>query len=170
MHYFNGFCLYGEEELFKFWLNKSDFTVAGFSYGAIKALEYALESKKRVDRLILLSPAFFNDKDIKYKRLQLLYFNKDKNRYIENFLNNINYKSSIDIKKYLKKGSKEELEELLFYKWDINKLKALSNCGVTIEVILGEDDKIIDAKKAKEFFEDVALVYYIKGANHLLKS
>ena len=170
MHYFSGFCLLKEEELFDFWLDSSDFTVAGFSYGAIKALDYALNCKGRVDRLILLSPAFFNDKDEKFKRLQLLYFNKDNKIYIDNFVKNITFGSNIDIKKYLKEGSKEELEELLFYTWDINKLKELKNRGVTIEVVLGGKDKIIDAKKAKEFFEDIATVYYIKDANHLLRS
>lgn len=169
MHYFNGFCLFGEEELFESWLDSSDFTVAGFSYGAIEALEYALKTKSRVDRLILLSPAFFNNKDRKFKRLQLLYFNKDKNSYIDNFLNNISSGSNIYIKRYFKEGGKEELEKLLYYNWDIKKLQKLVSSGVTIEVVLGENDKIIDANRAREFFEDVAVVYYIKGANHLLK-
>jgi len=36
--YFNGFSLQNEEILFQEYLEKSDFVVSGFSYGAIKAL------------------------------------------------------------------------------------------------------------------------------------
>ena len=59
MKYFNGFSLNGEKELFKEYLIDSEFSVAGFSYGAIEAFEYVYNGKDRVDRLILLSPAFF---------------------------------------------------------------------------------------------------------------
>ena len=170
MRYFSGFCLSNEEELFNFWLERSDFTIAGFSYGAIKAFEYALNSKERIDRVILLSPAFFNNKDEKFKRLQLLYFDKDKKSYINNFLKNMTAGANIDIKNYFKEGSKEELKELLYYNWDRDKLKELKNKDITLEVVLGGQDKIIDAKEAKDFFENFGVVYYIKGANHLLIS
>ena len=170
MRYFSGFCLSNEEELFNFWLEKSDFAVAGFSYGAIKAFEYALNSKERIDRLILLSPAFFNDKDEKFKRLQLLYFDKDKKSYINNFLKNITLGANVDIKNYFKEGSKEELKELLYYKWNRDKLKELKNKDITLEVVLGGQDKIINTKAAKDFFEDFGVIYYIKEANHLLIS
>ena len=59
MLYFNGFSLQNEEEHFKAYLSDNDLTIAGFSYGAQKAFEYAYHSKERIDRLILLSPAFF---------------------------------------------------------------------------------------------------------------
>jgi len=170
MNYFNGFCLKNEEELFDKWLNYSDYTVAGFSYGAQKALEYALNSKKRVDRLQLFSPAFFNDKEQKFKKLQLLYFAKDKNRYIENFLNNCASGCDIDLKKYFKEEGKEELNALLSYKWQKDKLEFLINRGTTIEVFLGENDKIIDSKKALDFFKDITTTYFIKQANHILKA
>ena len=57
--YFNGFSLQNEEELFSEYLLQSELCVAGFSYGAQKAFEYVYKSKERIDRLILLSPAFF---------------------------------------------------------------------------------------------------------------
>ncbi len=59
MRYFNGFCLNGEEVLFKDILIESNYVVAGFSYGAILAFEEAYRGDSRVDRLILISPAFF---------------------------------------------------------------------------------------------------------------
>ena len=51
MTYFSGFCLHDEEALFERFLMRNDFCVAGFSYGAIKALNYALTSQKRIDTL-----------------------------------------------------------------------------------------------------------------------
>ena len=170
MLFFSGFGLNCEEQLFDFWLEKNDFCVAGFSYGAIKAVEYCLNSKSRIDRLILISPAFFNDKDNKYKRMQLLYYSKDKQAYTENFLEHITSGSNVDLTQYINSTNKEQLEELLYYTWSKEKLQKIASRGTIIEVILGGEDKIIDAKKAKEFFEDVANVYYIKDANHILQS
>jgi len=170
MHYFSGFCFQEEFELFDFWLKKNDYTVAGFSYGAIKAVEYALNSKNRVDRVILLSPAFFNDKDNKYKKMQLLYFAKNRQTYIDNFLQNVTRNSNIDLSKYSKEGTKEELKELLYYEWSLEKMELLKSRGITVEVILGEKDLIINSQKAKEFFEKISLVYWLKNANHLLEN
>ncbi len=170
MHYFSGFSLQNEQELFDFWLKKcSKYCIAGFSYGAIKAVEEVYNLNKRVDRLVLLSPAYFNDKTKAFIKTQLLYFKKDSKNYINNFLKNISEGSKIDLSRYLKVGSLSELEELLTYKWDINKLKKISQNGVKIEVILAENDKIINSKEALQFFEKVAIVYYVKGANHILK-
>lgn len=169
MLYFNGFALKQEEELFEFWLEKNDFTVAGFSYGATKALEYCINTKNRVDRLLLLSPAFFNDKDTKYKRMQLLYYSKDKQAYTDSFLQNCVSGSKIELTPYINATTKEELEELLYYNWSKDKLKLVIDKGITVEVVLGGRDKIINAQKAKEFFESIANVYYIKDANHILK-
>lgn len=70
MKFFSGFCLANEQELFAPYLIRSDFTVAGFSYGAIKALKYAITCNERIDTLQLFSPAFFQDKDAKFKKLQ----------------------------------------------------------------------------------------------------
>ncbi len=168
MRYFSGFCLHSESSLFDFWLEHTDYTVAGFSYGAIKAAEYVLEQKGRVERLILLSPAFFNDKDEKFKRMQLLYFKKDRQKYIKNFLSNAKAGSSLNLEPFLKEGSYEELQELLFYNWQKEKLQKISKQGTAIEVILGEKDKIINPNAAKEFFEKLATVYWIKKGNHFL--
>lgn len=169
MKFFSGFCLNGEYELFKPWLNSNSYTVAGFSYGAQKALEYAITTKTRVDRLQLFSPAFFNNKDNKFKKLQLIYFAKDKDQYIENFLNNCANSCNVDLKKYLKLDSKDDLKNLLYYQWQKDKIEFLLNKGITIEVFLGESDKITDSKEALSFFKDITTTYYIKKANHILK-
>jgi hypothetical protein len=122
--YFSGFSLEGEKELFKEYIVENDYTVAGFSYGGQKAFEYVSETENRVDLLQLFSPAFFNDKDTKYKRMQLMFFKKDTKQYCDNFLSNCGLdKDSID--KYFKQGSFEELDELLHYVWDEEKLRKL---------------------------------------------
>ena len=76
-NFFSGFCFEDECELFDDYLIQNDFTVAGFSYGAIKAFKYVLNSSFRVDKLQLFSPAFFQNFDEKFKRTQLMYFKKD---------------------------------------------------------------------------------------------
>ena len=167
-NYHSGFCLENESELFDEFINKNDFTVSAFSYGAIKAFEEVLYSKQRVDKLQLFSPAFFQTKDKKFKRMQLMFYKKDENAYCNNFLENISYPSGIDCSKYFGKGTYAELEELLNFNWDEEKLQAVVNKGVQIEVFLGEDDKIIEAQKAKDFFVNYATVYFIKDVGHIL--
>ncbi len=167
--YFSGFSLVNEKTLFSDYLIENDFTVSGFSYGSIQAFEAVYATKKRVDLLQLFSPAFFQDKDKKYKRMQLMFFKKDSTAYCENFLKNIALPSSLDMQTYFKQGSYEELETLLIYEWDKEKLQELVNRGIQIEVYLGSDDKIIDATKAHEFFKEFATSYYIKNAGHILK-
>ncbi len=85
MKFFSGFCLCNEKNLFKEFLQESEFCIAGFSYGAQKAIDYALNSNKRIDKIQLLSPAFF-DYNKKIIDLNLKAFEKNKNRYIKNFL------------------------------------------------------------------------------------
>jgi hypothetical protein len=167
-NYFSGFCFFDESELFDEYLIRNDFTVSGFSYGAIKAFEEVLNSQNRVDRLQLFSPAFFQTQDDKFKRTQVMYFKKDANSYCEGFLENVVYPLPLDISKYFKLGTAQELQELLYYEWSEEKLQELIEKGVKIEVYLGGKDKIIDALKAKEFFEKFATVYYIKEKGHLL--
>jgi len=168
MRYFSGFLLDKEEEIFKEFLIYSDTTVAGFSYGACQAFEYALTSSKRVDRLILLSPAFFQDQKPSFKRTQLRYFKTSKEAYIDTFLKNISHPCDISMQKYLSGGDISQLEELLNYQWDKAKLQELQNRGITIEVFLGEKDIIIDTQKAYEFFKNITTTYYIKGVGHIL--
>ncbi|MDD2894420.1 MAG: pimelyl-ACP methyl ester esterase BioV [Aliarcobacter sp.] len=166
--YFSGFCFKNESELFDEYLVNNDFTISGFSYGAIKAFEEAFSTKKRVDKLQLFSPAFFQIFDDKFKRTQLMYFKKDANAYCQNFLSNVIYPLQTDISKYFELGTIEQLEELLNYKWSEEKLQSLVDRGTKIEVYLGGVDKIIDASKAKDFFKNYATVYYIKEKGHLL--
>ncbi len=168
--YFSGFCLENESGIFKEYLENNDFTVSAFSYGTIKAVKSILNgelSAQRVDKLQLFSPAFFNDKDKKYIRLQLMFFKKDAQAYCENFLKNCGFKDE-DKDKYFSMGTYEELQELLEYKWEEETIKKLLDKGIKIEVFLGSDDKIIDSSKALEFFKEFCEVYYIKNKNHIL--
>ena len=169
MKYFSGFCFKDENELFEEWLDESDFRVAGFSYGAIKALEYTSTCRDRIDKLQLFSPAFFQDKSDKFKRLQTISFAKNQDGYIQNFLNQVKYPCDIDIEKYIKKSSYAELEELLNYKWDVKKIQALKDKNIDIEVYIGADDKIINPNAVLDFFTPYANIYFIKNTGHLLR-
>jgi hypothetical protein len=171
MHFFSGFSLVREDYLFDEYLKKSDYTVSGFSYGAIKAFNHAkkqLASLKRVDTLQLISPAFFQTKDLKFKRMQILSYSKDERAYMSRFMNLCFDPYEKKIVEH-KKTTKEELEELLNYEWDLQELQKLVNKGIKIEVYLGEKDKIIDIEAAREFFLQIATVTYIKEANHFLQ-
>ena len=168
MRYFSGFCFENEKELFENFLIKSDFCVAGFSYGAIKAFEYVYNSKVRVDTLQLFSPAFFQDKDERFKKLQLTAFKKDKEKYLKNFYQNALYPLKTDISRYKKVGTIEELSELLNYKWDKKKLDIITQKGIKIEVYLGKLDKIINVKSVKEFFKPFATIYYFNQSGHIV--
>jgi len=168
--FFSGFCLENEKELFKEYLIENDYTISGFSYGAIGALKYALYSSSidiRVDLVQLFSPAFFNDKDKKYKRMQLMFFKKDTKKYCDNFLTNCGFNNE-QRNKYFTQGKYEELEELLYYNWDKKYLQMLKENGTKIEVYLGENDKIVDTQKALEFFIDCSEVYFFKNCSHIL--
>lgn len=171
MKFFSGFLLRGEEKLFESYLISSRYTVAGFSYGAQKALEYALHTEERVERLILLSPAFFNTESDAFVRTQKHYFNTNKTQYIQNFLTNVSFPcNQVKLETYLDDGSIEQLEELLTYKWEKDTLVLLKNRGIKIEVFLGSEDKIIDSKAAFDFFSKYTTTYLIKKAGHLLNA
>jgi len=165
--YFNGFSLKNEQELFAAYIEQSDFVVSAFSYGTIKALQYALDTTKRIDKLQLFSPAYFNDKDKKYKRMQLMYFKKDSLLYCDNFLKNSGF-SSGNKSRYFNMGDYKELEELLNYQWNIEDMQKLLDKNIKIEVFLGADDKIINSSSALEFFRKFSEVYYIKNKGHIL--
>lgn len=168
MVFFSGFCFDNEYRLFEKLINFGDYNVCGFSYGGIKAVEYALSSDKRIDTLQLFSPAFFNDKDDKFIRLQLMYFKTEKAKYIKTFFKNIGA-SQDDYVQYFKEGTINELKELLTYSWDIEKIKNLRQKGINLEIFLGQNDKIVDINKIKDFFEQYATVYILKDVGHLLK-
>jgi len=170
MHYFNGFSLHNEEKLFKEYVVENDFCVAGFSCGAQQAFDYVYHSKERIDRLILLSPAFFQTQKTSFIRTQLRYFEAGQEVYVKQFLANVAYPSNLDLSNYLNVGSKEELEALLTYTWDKQKIEEVLDRGTVIEVFIGSKDRIIDAQAAFSFFESFATTYYIKEVGHLLKS
>ena len=169
MKFFSGFCFQNEAKLFNEYLEVSDFCVAGFSHGAIKAFEYASTCRDRIDKLQLFSPAFFQDKSDKFKRLQTISFAKNQDRYIQNFLNQVKYPCDIDIEKYFKKSSSIELEELLNYEWDVKKIQALKDKNIDIEVYVGAEDKIINPNAVLDFFTPYANIYFIKNTGHLLR-
>lgn len=171
MKFFSGFSLEKESYLFEEYMNKGDYTVCGFSYGAIKAYEYVqqkLKEGERVDTLQLFSPAFFQCQDTKFKRMQLMAYRKNEEVYLNQFLNSCFYPYE---KKIVERSTTvlDELEELLNYEWDKEGLARLCDKGINIEVYLGSSDAVVDADKAKEFFIDVATVTYIKEANHFLQ-
>jgi len=169
MIYFNGFSLQGEEGLFDQYLIASDFCVTGFSYGAQRAFEYVYESKEHIDRLILLSPAFFQTQKPSFIRTQLRYFEAGQEAYVKQFLVNVTFPSKRDLSAYLKVGTKEELEALLTYKWDEKKIQKVLDRGTVIEVFLGKEDRIIDAQASFVFFESLATTYFMKSVGHLLR-
>lgn len=170
MKYFNGYSLQNEKELFIPYLTPSEYGVSGFSYGAQQAFEYVYQAKERIDRLILLSPAFFQTEKPSFIRTQLRYFEAGQEAYVKHFLANVAYPSSIDLSDYLKVGTKEELEALLTYQWDSKKIQEVLDRGITIEVFLGEDDKIINAQQAFNFFKPLTTVFFMKNAGHILQS
>lgn len=167
VNYFNGFSLLNEEELFSDLTIKSDYCVAGFSYGAQKAFEYVFESKKYIDRLILISPAFFQTQSSAFVRTQLRYFNADQESYVKTFLQNVAYPSHMNLSQYLHLGSHDELEALLTYKWDEDKIRQVLDRGVKIEVFLGAKDKIINAQDALAFFDPIVTTYFNKETGHI---
>jgi len=169
MKYFNGFSLENEEELFSDYLEEHNYNVSGFSYGAQRAFEYVYHSQTRIDRLILISPAFFQTQKPSFIRTQLRYFEANKESYVKQFLENVAYPSTQSLKKYLTIGTKEELNALLNYVWDEKKIKEVLNRGTTIEVFIGDEDKIIDSKEAINFFQEISTLYIIKKSGHLLE-
>lgn len=169
MKYFNGFCLSNEEILFQEYLPQSEYCVAGFSYGAQKAFEYVYHSQERVDRLILLSPAFFQNHKKSFIKTQLRYFKADEEAYKKAFLENVVSPSNFLLDSHLCEGSYEALEDLLTYVWEAQKIQTLVDRGVNIEVFLGSEDKIVDAVKSQAFFSDLVPTYWLKDRGHILK-
>ncbi|NPA60119.1 MAG: pimelyl-ACP methyl ester esterase BioV, partial [Epsilonproteobacteria bacterium] len=146
MQYFNGFSLIGEEYLFKEYINTSEYCVCGFSYGSIKALNEVkkrLLNSQRVDTLQLFSPAFFQTKDAKFKRLQILSYNKNELLYLKKFMASCFYPHEQKIVQQIKTNT-DELDELLEYIWNLDDLKKVIDAGVKLEVYLGQKDMVID--------------------------
>jgi hypothetical protein len=172
MHFYSGFSLKNEQSFFKDYINSSKYSTCGFSYGAIKAFEHVKEqlaSGGRVDTLELLSPAFFQTKESKFKKLQIMAYKKNEDAYLSEFIK-VCFLPYAQKRVQHYKTDIEELEELLNYEWDMQELRDIAQKGVKIEVYLGGQDKIIDVEAAREFFLEVATVTYIKNANHFLQT
>lgn len=170
MKFYNGFTLQNEEQYFDKYINKSIYTICGFSYGAIRAFEDVkerLKDLKRVDTLQLFSPAFFQNRDEKFKKMQIHGFIKNRDSYIDNFTKACFYPHPQKNVEH-NEDDIDALQELLFYEWSKDELHVIAESGVKIEVYLGERDNIIDASVAKAFFLEFATVTYIKDANHFL--
>ena len=171
MKFYSGFSLKNEEYLFSEFIKKSEYTICGFSYGAIKALkatQEALAKSNRVDTLQLFSPVFFQSKDEKFKRLQLMSYKKNQEIYLKQFISSCFAPYENKIVEHTE-NTIDELQELLEYEWNPDDFKELIERGVTIEVYLGGKDRIIDVNAAKELFLEVSTVTYIKDANHFLQ-
>ena len=172
MEFFSGFGFKNDQILFKEYLISGAYTIAGFSYGAQKALEVAkakVDAGERVEILQLFSPAYFNElpKAIKLKEMQN--FAKNSELYMRFFYKKAAYPWKGSIEPFKKEPSLGELKSLLFYEWKKSDLALLKEAGVKIEVYLGTMDKIIDSKKAELFFKPYATIYTIKDVGHLLR-
>ena len=168
MMFFSGFSLRDESRFFDAYLLRGDYSVAGFSYGAILAAEHVLDSAARVDTLQLFSPAFFQETNERYKRLQIAGFKKDPQAYISHFIQNCFAPYGVRRVDQVP-GTSEELEALLHYEWKPEMLRKIAARGTRIEVYLGAQDRIIDSAKAREFFTPLATVTTIQQANHFLQ-
>lgn len=163
----SGFALKNEEHFFKNFYAVNEYTVVGFSYGAIKAFEAVCETSQRIDKLILLSPAFFQTKGDKFKKLQIRAYKANADTYLDNFMKAC-FAPYVTQEVSYGKHSPEDLETLLYYEWDISALKKLHERGVSIEVHLGLSDTIIDVQGARDFFTPLSTVYAYQKANHFL--
>ena len=172
MKFFSGFGFANEWILFKEYLDRGEYTVAGFSYGAQKALGHALElhqKGERIQKLQLLSPAYFDHLPRPIKQKEIVNFAKNPKAYMRFFYKKALYPATFDIEPFTKEPTLAELKELLFFEWRGEELQKLQEAGVQIEIYLGELDKIVDASKAQEFFKEYGVSYLIKGVGHLLR-
>jgi len=168
MHFYSGYCLRNDSAFFAAWLKETEYAVAGFSYGAIKALRHAYESKTRIDTLQLFSPAFFCNKNEGFKRLQLKGYRADSVLYRSRFIENCFAPYPMHAVKVVDDGE-AALEELLTFEWPEKMLRSLQERGVKIEIYLGSRDAVVDAEAALQYFRPYATVHYIKNANHFLQ-
>ena len=166
--FYSGFSLSNDADFFKEYMLSSEYAVSGFSYGAIKAAEYAAAHKGRIDLLQLFSPAFFQNRPEKYKRMQMMGFKKDASGYISLFrANSFAPYPQHDVDEG--DSSEASLRELLYYEWKPELLHRIIAKGTKIEIYVGGRDEIIDPKAVRDFFLPYATVYTITDANHFLQ-
>lgn len=165
--YYRGFAINNDRELLHEWIPTSQRTVTGFSMGAQSAIEAVYSCQNDIDRVVLISPAFFNDRGGDFAAAQLAAFDSNKEIYLRQFVKNAAYPSKTALQ--IGEAWRQELEELLNYRWDTAKLEALRKKGVAIEVILGERDRIVDSVSAKKFFIPFATIFIVNGAGHILQ-
>ena len=168
MTFYSGFSLTNDRRFFEPFLRESDYTVAGFSYGGIKAALHAANSTTRIDTLQLFSPAFFQTKKSSFKRLQLTSFSTDSQSYLHRFIEGCFAPCTVQ-EVQMQTGTIDELDELLNFVWDEEMMDIIVKKGIRIEVYLGLEDAIIDASGAKEFFLPYATVTMIRRGNHFLQ-
>ena len=116
MIFFSGFSLANEEGIFEAYLKRyaeNPHVVAGFSYGAIKAVEYALSTDRRIDRLILLSPAYFAGRPESFVKMQCIHYRKNPAAYIEKFFENAAFPASFNLVPFFREATPDDLEKLL---------------------------------------------------------
>jgi hypothetical protein len=168
--FYSGFYLHDEFDLFKDYIEKSDFIFSAFSYGCIRLLEDLNSYDKRVDKIQLFSPAYFGDKDDKFKNMQLKMFEKNEKLYIENFLKNCAYPSEYNLINYVRPSLKDDLEKLLFFDWNEILFQKIfeKRPNLEIEIFLGEKDKIISSNIAADFFRRYGNVYFFKEVGHII--
>eukprot|EP01022_Parablepharisma_sp_SALTPOND_P011021 TRINITY_DN14562_c0_g2_i1.p2 TRINITY_DN14562_c0_g2~~TRINITY_DN14562_c0_g2_i1.p2 ORF type:complete len:221 (-),score=4.16 TRINITY_DN14562_c0_g2_i1:427-1089(-) len=166
MKYFSGFGFEGERELFSQFLSESAYDIAGFSYGAQKAVTEALK-QKRVQKLILISPAIFTHLSLEEKKKQIELFKNKKEVYLSMFYKRCGVRD--EHKNYLKTPSQKELEELFSYEWRESDLRTLYEKGCKIEVYIGSADKIVDIEEVKKLFLPYSVLFTHQGLSHILR-
>lgn len=175
----NGFFFQKELIFLKNFVHKGIYDISGFGFGAQKAYDEAflrISRGRRVNKLILLSPAFFGNGKMNQsdKILQIKAFEENKKIYTFNLLklmgeeNNLMEKNPTS-KDFVLKIKSSDLYSMFDYIWDKKKIETLSYRGVSTEIYLGGKDKTINALKISEFFAPHATIYLIKKANHFLK-
>jgi len=169
MIFYSGFSLLNDQTFFDSYCENNDYTVAGFSYGAIRAAHYASQSTKRIDTLQLFSPAFFQTKSESFKRLQLGGFSKSPQGYLDRFLVSCFAPSEVQEVELDSSGNEDQLRELLYFEWNSALMSSIVSKGIRIEVYLGLEDRVIDVEGAKEFFLPYATVTSIRAGNHFLQ-
>lgn len=169
MIFYSGFSLLNDRPFFESFCENNDYTVAGFSYGAINAARYVLQSKQRIDTLQLFSPAFFQTKSESFKRLQLTGFSKSPQGYLERFLENCFAPCEVQEIELDWSANEEQLRELLYFEWTTELMESIVSKGIRIEIFLGLEDKVIDVQGARDFFLPFATVTSIRTGNHFLQ-